>query len=92
MTIRCRIGDASGVEIALALAATAALVALALARRRAARRRVPLGGLGGQLTDDEGRQRHTDQQALDLENGALDPDELESEPAVWDEGADDEVR
>ena len=28
---------------------------------------------------------------LDLEEGALDPDELVGDPLVWDEGADDEV-
>lgn len=27
----------------------------------------------------------------DLQEGALDPDELEDEPIDWDEGADDEV-
>jgi len=27
----------------------------------------------------------------DLEDGALDPDELENEPTTWDEGADDEL-
>jgi hypothetical protein len=27
----------------------------------------------------------------DLEEGALDPDELEDEPDPWDEGVDDEV-
>ena len=31
-----------------------------------------------------------DEQA-DLEEGALDPDELEDDPIIWDEGADDEV-
>lgn len=28
---------------------------------------------------------------MDLEEGALDPDELDYEPDVWDEGADDEL-
>jgi len=28
---------------------------------------------------------------IDLEEGALDPDELDYEPDVWDDGADDEV-
>ena len=28
--------------------------------------------------------------AADLEEGAVDPDELEDEPDAWDEGADDE--
>ena len=93
MTIRRRIRDSSGVEIALALAAAAAVVALAFARRRAARPRRPLGELGDQDTDDDiRRRRRADEQALDLEEGALDPDELQSDPAVWDEGADDEAR
>ena len=33
----------------------------------------------------------TDETAADLEEGALDPDELEDEPEIWDEGADDEI-
>ena len=81
-----------GVEIALALAAAVTIVALALARRRTVRRRVPVGALGDQAADDDIRRRHADQQALDLEEGALDPDELDGDPSVWDEGADDEVR
>lgn len=35
--------------------------------------------------------RHRDED-LELEEGALDPDELEGDPLHWDEGADDEVR
>jgi hypothetical protein len=92
VTIRCRISDSSGVEIALALAAAVMIVALALARRRTVRRRVPVGELGDQAADDDIRRRHAYQQALDLEEGALDPDELGGDPSVWDEGADDEVR
>jgi hypothetical protein len=92
VTIRCRIGDSSEVEIALTLVAAAAVVALAVARRRAARPRVPLEEVGGDDADDDIRRRRADEQALDLEEGALDPDELQGDPAVWDEGADDEVR
>ena len=29
--------------------------------------------------------------AEELEDGTLDPDELETEPAWWDEGSDDET-
>ena len=79
-------------EIALALAAAAAVVALAVARRRAARPRVPFEEVGGDDSDDDIRRRRAYEQALDLEEGALDPDELQGDPSVWDEGADDEVR
>lgn len=39
---------------------------------------------------------HAEDNQRDLEEGALDPDELElgeldDEPLVWDEGADDEI-
>ena len=93
MTIRCRISDSSGMELdlALAAAAAAAVVALALVRRRPARRRVPVAELDD-AADDEVARRDADEQALELEEGALAPDELGGEPAVWDEGADDEVR
>jgi hypothetical protein len=32
-----------------------------------------------------------EQEAEELEDGGLDPDELEDEPERWDEGADDET-
>jgi hypothetical protein len=35
--------------------------------------------------DDEARRR-----AEELEDGSLDPDELDGEPEWWDEGSDDE--
>lgn len=38
------------------------------------------------LPEGDGEQ-HTE----DLEDGSLDPDELDDEPASWDEGADDET-
>jgi hypothetical protein len=38
------------------------------------------------MTDDE-----PEQVAEELEDGSLDRDELEDEPAWWDEGADDET-
>ncbi len=31
------------------------------------------------------------QRAEELEDGSLDPDELDTEPAWWDEGSDDET-
>jgi hypothetical protein len=38
------------------------------------------------MTDDQ-----SEQDAEELEDGRLDPDELEDEPEWWDEGADDET-
>jgi hypothetical protein len=37
------------------------------------------------------RSNDDDDEERDLEEGALDPDELEGDPFVWDEGADDEL-
>jgi hypothetical protein len=34
---------------------------------------------------------HAEDAAEDLEDGSLDPDELTDEPALWDEGSDDET-
>jgi hypothetical protein len=51
-----------------------------------------MGELADQDVDDDIRRRRADEQALELEEGTLDPDELQGDPAVWDEGADDEVR
>ena len=77
-------------EIVLALAATAA-IGWWLGRRRR-RRREPVEELGGFLAGGVPVVlSHRDEQQLDLEEGALDPDELEGEPDYWDEGADDEV-
>ena len=76
-------------EIVLALAAAAGL-GWWLGRRRG-RRREPVEEVGGVLAGAiPVVLAHRDQQA-DLEEGALDPDELETEPLDWDEGADDEV-
>ena len=33
----------------------------------------------------------TDEEEDELEDGSLDPDELEGDPPEWDEGADDEL-
>ena len=38
---------------------------------------------------DEGDEEQT-RQAEELEDGSLDPDELDAEPSWWDEGSDDE--
>ena len=39
-------------------------------------------------SDDDADER--DRQAQELEDGSLDPDELDVEPSWWDEGSDDE--
>ena len=45
--------------------------------------------------DDEalppGESDDAEQEADELEDGSLDPDELTGEPAWWDEGSDDET-
>jgi len=76
-------------EIVLALIVTA-LLGFALGRIRR-RRREPIDELGGFLAGAVPViLTHRDEQ-LDLEEGALDPDELEGDPLFWDEGADDEI-
>ncbi len=76
-------------EIVLVLAVVA-LVGLALGRFRR-RKREPVEELGGFLAGAvPAVLSYRDEQA-DLEEGALDPDELDYEPDVWDEGADDEI-
>ncbi len=76
-------------EIAIALIVTA-LLGLALGRIRR-RRRDPVEEVGGFLAGaGPVVLSHRDEQ-IDLEEGALDPDELEGDPDVWDEGADDEL-
>lgn len=77
-------------EIALALIA-AALLGLALGRRRG-RRRDPVEELGGFLAGGVPVVlSHREDEQIDLEEGALDPDELADDPLYWDEGADDEI-
>ena len=39
---------------------------------------------------DDARER-AEREAEELEDGSLDPDELDIEPAWWDEGVDDEA-
>ena len=75
-------------EIALALAATAA-VGWWLGRRR--RNREPVEELGGLIAGGLPVALSQRDEELDLEEGALDPDEIEGDPFYWDEGADDEV-
>lgn len=67
-----------------------ALLGFALGRRRRGRRE-PVEELSGFLAGGiPVALSHRDEQ-LNLEEGALDPDELEGEPLYWDEGADDEL-
>ena len=40
--------------------------------------------------DDCEEQARAERLAEELEDGGLDPDELDAEPAWWDEGSDDE--
>jgi len=76
-------------ELVLALIVIA-LLGFALGRIRR-RRREPVEELGGFLAGaGPVLLTHRDEQ-LDLEEGALDPDELEGDPLFWDEGADDEI-
>lgn len=74
-------------EIVLALI-LAGLLGLGLGRYRRPRRE-PIEELGGFLAGAVPVAQRDDQ--LDLEEGALDPDELEVEPLYWDEGVDDEL-
>ena len=75
-------------EIVLGLAAALAL-GWWLGRRRG-RRRDPVEELGGFLAGGVPvALSHPDEQ-IDLEEGALDPDELADDPLYWDEGADEE--
>ena len=76
-------------EIALVLIAAAAL-GLALGRFRR-RRSEPIEEIGGFLAGAVPVLLSHDDEELDLEEGALDPDELEGDPLYWDEGADDEL-
>jgi hypothetical protein len=51
-------------------------------------------GCGSPEDDDTSRDAEDDEKAQvssELEDGTLDPDELSSEPAWWDEGSDDET-
>ena len=48
------------------------------------------GGMSTQ-SDDDAETRRERRMAEELEDGSLDPDELDAEPAWWDEGSDDET-
>ena len=77
-------------EIAIALI-VAALLGLALGRVRRRHRREPIAELGGFLAGGVPIALSQRDEELDLEEGALDPDELEGDPPYWDEGTDDEL-
>ena len=76
-------------EIVLALAAAAGLGWWVGRWRR--RRRDPVVEVGGFLAGGVPVVLSHEDVQRDLEEGALDPDELEDDPLYWDEGADDEV-
>ena len=79
-------------EIALALAAAALIVALGAARLgRRSRRHAPFLEPREELAEADPHHRDAEEQALALAEGALDPDELDGDPSAWDEGADDEL-
>jgi hypothetical protein len=59
--------------------------------RRRRRSREPVEELGGFLAGAVPVVLSHRDEELDLEEGALDPDELEGDPLYWDEGADDEI-
>ena len=76
-------------EIAIALIA-AGVLGFGLGRW-GRRRRDSLEELGGFLAGAVPVVLSHRDEELDLEEGALDPDELEGDPLDWDEGVDDEV-
>ena len=48
------------------------------------------GGLGGLVAAESDGAQEDRRAAEELEDGSLDPDELDREQAWWDEGGDDE--
>ncbi len=74
----------------VAAVVAAVLVVAHLLGRSRRRRREPVEGLGAFLAGVPVTLSRRDEE-LALEEGALDPDELEGDPLYWDEGADDEV-
>ena len=79
-------------EIVLALAAIAAVGWwLGGLRRRRRLNREPIEELGGFIAGGLPVALSQRDEELDLEDGALDPNEVEGDPFSWDEGADDEV-
>jgi Arc/MetJ family transcription regulator len=77
-------------ELVLAMAATAAL-GWWLGRRWRRRRDVPEESAGLLVGGVPMLSRGDEEVQSDLEEGALDPDELEDDPLACDEGADDEL-
>lgn len=79
-------------EVVLALVAVA-LLGYWFGRRRRRRHREPFGEVGGFLAGGvPAVLAHDDRDVrVDVEEGALDPDELDDLPPDWDEGADDEI-
>ena len=78
-------------EIVLALAAIAAIGWWLVRFRRRRRNHEPIEELGGLIAGGLPIALSQRDEELDLENGALDPDEIEGVTFDWDEGADDEV-
>ena len=78
-------------EIAIALIAAAALGFALGGIRRRRRRRQPVEELGGFLAGAVPVVLSHRDEELDLEEGALDPDEVEGDLFYWDDGADDEL-
>lgn len=71
------------------------VLGLLLGRLRRRRERAAVEELGGFLAGGLpvalAHRREAEELARALEEGALDPDELDVEPEWWDEGADDEL-
>lgn len=75
-----------------AVLALVAVAVLGLGIGRLWRRRSsPVDEVGGFLAGGVPVALSQEERQAELEEGALDPDELDDEPLVWDEGADDEV-
>ena len=75
-----------------AVLALVAVAVLGLGIGRLLRRRsTPIDEAGGFLAGGVPVVLSHEERQTELEEGALDPDELDDEPLVWDEGADDEV-
>ncbi len=75
----------------IGVGATLAL-GLLLGRWRRRRERAAIEELGGFLAGGlPVALRQREETAMALEEGALDPDELDVEPEWWDDGADDEL-
>lgn len=79
-------------EIVVALVAAFALGLLLRRRRRPAEPAEEIGGfIAGAVPVVLAHDRSRESEALEIEEGALDPNEA-IDLGVWDEGVDDEVR